>query len=673
MAVPARLLLGLLTLGLPFPDVRASGGSGSKPNLLWITVEDMSPDLGCYGDAGARTPRIDALARESIRFTHAFAAAPVCSPSRFCLFTGQYPVTAGTHPMRSEFPVPAGTRGFPAYLREAGYFTTNRVKTDYNCADAERLIADAWNESSPTAHWRHPDRKPGQPFFAVCNDMTTHQSRSMTWPYESFVRHVQSELRPEQIRDPGTVRVPPYVPDTPTVRRTLARYADCITAMDGHVGALLDELEADGLTEDTIVCFFSDHGAGLPRHKRLLHDSGMRVPLLVRIPAKFRHLAPAGGEPGEVSDRLVRFVDFAPTMLRLAGVEVPASMPGSVFLGPRPDPAPAYVYGSRDRIDEVFETMRSLRDHRYSYLRNYLPGQSYAAPSAYSDAGEIQQDLAQVFRERPEALTAAQRDYSGPRKPAEALYDTESDPDQVRNLLDAPELSAEVASVLERFRKDFRRIRSELRDTGCLPEDGMWTWIREEGVPLGDIVAGRTEHRPDLEQIWAAADRVGTRDVAGMRAGLASDIPEIRFWSVLALEEAEALGAGGQAERDAAAVHLEDISLPVRCEAARWLASADEDYRDRAVAVLIAGLEQPDGWNILHACRNLERLGDRARAAIPAMRMVHERTRHVDGGDGNLFLAFSSGAFLAALGEPVPGWDFSPEGGPLSLPGSGSR
>jgi uncharacterized sulfatase len=437
------------------------------------------------------------------------------------------------------------------------------------------------------------------------------------------------------------------------------------------VGKILDELEADGLADETIVWFFSDHGAGLPRHKRLLHDSGMRVPLLVRFPPKYRHLAPDGLGPGAVSDRLVRFVDFAPAVLRLAGLAVPEAMPGCAFLGPRPDPAPDYVYGARDRVDEVFETMRSLRDGRYLYLRNYLPGQGYAAPSAYSDAGEIQRHLARVFRERPESLTAAQRDYLGPGKPAEAFYDSVADPDQIRNLLDGGELTADDAAALERFRSEFRRLRSGLRDTGCLPEDGMWTWIRQEGAPLGDITAGRTARRPDLDRIWEAADRVGTKDVAGMRAGLGSDIPEIRFWSVLALEDAVARGVGGDGDREAVTPCLADASAPVRFEAARWLA-ADERHRDRAVAVLVAGLEHPDGWNALHACRSLERLGDRARAAVPAMRAVQERTRRAEG-DLNLFLAFSSGAFLAELGEPVSGWDFSPEGGPHSLPVAGGR
>ncbi len=301
-----------------------------RPNILWITVEDMSPTLGCYGDRFARTPHIDRFAEESVLYTNAFAASPVCSPSRSTLITGLYNATMGTHQMRSANHLPSGVRGFPAYLKEAGYHTTNNVKTDYNCAEAPRLIAESWVESSPAAHWR--SRKEGQPFFAVFNDMTTHQSRTMVWPHEVFREHIQTQLPEDQISDPESVPLPAYYPDTAVVRRTMARYYDCVAAMDANVGRLLAELEEDGLADDTIVFFFSDHGSGLPRHKRLLHDSGMRVPLIIRFPEKFRHLAPA--VPGSRLDRPVSFVDFPATVLNLLKLEIPASMQGIPFLGP---------------------------------------------------------------------------------------------------------------------------------------------------------------------------------------------------------------------------------------------------------------------------------------------------------------------------------------------------
>ena len=222
-----------LVLALTVALVGGTACSGSKPdrpNVLWITVEDMSPSLGAWGDPYAQTPNLDRLAAESVRYTEAFATAPVCSPSRSTLITGVYATSLGTQRLRSRFPIPAAIKGFPSYLRAAGYYTTNNVKTDYNTSDEARLIGESWNESSETAHWR--GRAEGQPFFAVFNDLTTHQSRSMSWSYEEFQEQVQSRLTPGEIHDPEKAPVPPYYPDTPIVRADLAKHYDNIAALD---------------------------------------------------------------------------------------------------------------------------------------------------------------------------------------------------------------------------------------------------------------------------------------------------------------------------------------------------------------------------------------------------------------------------------------------------------
>ena len=276
--------------------------AASFPNILWITAEDMSATLGCYGDDYAITPNIDQLASESVRYTHAFASAPVCSPSRSCLITGCYATSLGTHNMRSAFPIPESMNGFPALLRNEGWFTTNNVKTDYNTGNNELIIKNSWDDSSETAHWRNrKETDKLNPFFSVFNLMTSHQSRTMVWPYEQFQKDVQSLLTAKEIHDPAAAPVPPYYPDTPLIRREIARYYDCVTVMDKQVGELLQQLEDDGLAEDTIVFFYSDHGSGMPRHKRALLDSGMHVPLLVRFPEKYQHLTPA--KPGETLDQ----------------------------------------------------------------------------------------------------------------------------------------------------------------------------------------------------------------------------------------------------------------------------------------------------------------------------------------------------------------------------------
>ncbi|MEM6916621.1 MAG: sulfatase, partial [Verrucomicrobiota bacterium] len=377
-----------------------------RPNILWITAEDMSPTLGAYGDEYATTPHLDAFAEESILYTNAFAAAPVCSPSRSTLITGMWASSTGTSQMRSAFPLPEEVEGFPTYLREAGYFTSNAEKTDYNTADAPRLIEDSWTAISPEAHWRDESRNEGQPFFSVFNLMVSHQSRTMVWPYAAFEKHVQSSLSATELHDPATAPVPPYYPDTEIVRKTIARFYDCVTVMDQQVGRLLEQLEEDGLAEDTIVFFYSDHGSGMPRHKRLLHDSGMKVPLLVRFPEKYQHLAPA--KPGEKLDRLVTFVDFPKTVLHLAGLELPDYLQGDVFLGEEPEEEVDYVYGFRDRVDEVFDCSRSIRSKDYLYIRNYLPHLSWNQPSVFSDLGEIRQDITKFAAENTDSLTEAQ-------------------------------------------------------------------------------------------------------------------------------------------------------------------------------------------------------------------------------------------------------------------------
>ena len=625
------------------------GWAADKPNLLWITVEDMSPTLGCYGDAFANTPEIDQFAKEGVRYTHAFAASPVCSPSRSCLITGLLPASMGTQQMRSALPLPTVVRGFPAYLREAGYFCTNNVKTDYNNADEARLIEESWDESSPTAHWRDSKRKEGQPFFSIFNDMTTHQSRTMVWPYAAFQKHVQSELSASEIHDPAKVPLPPYYPDTPLVRREVARFYDCVTAMDHHVGKLLAELEEDGLAEDTIVFFYSDHGSGMPRHKRLLHDSGMQVPLIIRFPEKYQHLAPAA--PGETIDELVSFVDFPPTVLKLTGLPVPEAMQGRAMLGPDAGKAPEYVYGSRDRVDEAMDLTRSLRDQRWLYIRNYHPELGWAQPSVFSDLGEIQREIRDFGGQR----TEAQAHYVRATRPIEEFYDCESDPLNVTNLA-ISERTPEQEAALDRMRAAFRSERSRLLDVGAIPEPEMWRWIRDEEAPMRDILEGKTQHRPDFEAIWAAADLVGKGDFDQLKSLLDEGDPGVRYWGVIGLRHA---AFADEAIRARMVDHLLDSASVVRIEAAGWLAEFEES-REAALEVLREELQNPDWWTALRACRAIELLGPKAISLQPVMRELYDRTR--DGTtDGDLFLAFSSGAFLQKLGEPTKAWDFTPE------------
>ena len=627
--------------------------SENQPNFLWITAEDMSSTLGCYGDPQANTPHLDAFAKSAINYSNAFAAAPVCSPSRSCLITGVLPGSLGTHHMRSAFPVPETVHGFPFYLRKAGYFCTNNVKTDYNTATAPRLVEESWDESSKDAHWRNPARKPGQPFFAVFNDMRTHQSRSMTWPYQAFQERVQSEITGDQVHQSGHMKVPPYYPDTPIVRRELARYYDCVSSMDQQVGRILAELEADGLAEDTIVFFYSDHGSGMPRHKRLLYDTGMKVPLLVKFPKKYQHLAVA--PPGSMDDRLVQFDDFGPTVLHLAGLGLPQGITGKPFLGPGRSPSRKYIYGTRDRVDEAFDTARSLRDERFLYIRNYLPHLSYSQASVFCDVADIQAEINRVNRETPESLSSSARSYANASRSWEEFYDCKSDPLNEHNLIGSSR-SEEEEAALERMRRDFATERKKVGDLGALPESQMWDWIRKEKSSMREIADGKTTHSPDLDAAWAAADLVGLRTPETFGPLLDSEDPAVRYWGIIGLRNASVISPEWLSR---VAQRLHDPSSAVRLEAASWLGSF-EVYREDSVTTLVTALEDPDWWVALRACRGIEQLGPNASSALGAVRSVYERNVDLPG-DGAMFLAFSSSAFLKEMGEPIRPWDFSKE------------
>lgn len=631
--------------------------SQAKPNILWITAEDMSATLGAYGDEYATTPNLDAFAKESVRYTNAFAASPVCAPSRSTLITGVWATSLGTSQMRSAYPLPTEIRGFPSYLRDSGYFTTNNVKTDYNTNDAVRLINESWDESSDTAHWRNKSRKSDQPFFAVFNQMVSHQSRTMVWPYAAFQEHVQSSLSATEIHDPEKAPVPPYYPDTELIRREQARFYDCVSVMDQKVGQLLAQLEEDGLADDTIVFFYSDHGSGMPRHKRLLHDSGMHVPLMIRFPEKYKHLAPA--LPGETLDRLVTFVDFPPTVLSLLGKEIPDYMQGEPFLGNADSGEEAeYVYGFRDRVDEVFDCSRSIRSKNYLYIRNYLPHLSWMQPSVFSDLGEIRCEINRYVEENGDSLSAAQKAFVGPTRPAEEFYAVTEDPDNITNLLDG-EMTEEQKAALEAHRAEFKRKRMEIRDVGIMPESAMTDYIVEENMTMFEIMSGKTDHRPDLDFIWDTADLVGTGSREELLELLEYGDDSIRFWGVIGLRN------DSPNDKDLHKQlfdYMDDISPPVRIEMASWLATDSPEFRGEALQVLARELNAGDWWTALRACRAIELLGTKAQPLLPVMEALYTRTRNAPG-DENFFLAFSAGAFLDKMGMPTQAWDFSPKAG----------
>jgi arylsulfatase A-like enzyme len=548
--------------------------AAERPNILWITSEDNSPYLGCYGDPLAQTPNLDRLAAEGVRYRHAFANAPVCSSARTTLITGMYASTLGVQHHRSRVAIPADFQLYPELLRAAGYYATNNSKSDYNLADA----GQPWDESSPKAHYRN--RKRGQPFFAVFNFTTSHESQVAPKPGKNSFR-----VPPEK------VVLPPYHPDTPVIRRDWANYYDQMTRLDVQVGELLKELALEGLADETIVVYNSDHGGALPRGKRNIHDSGTRVPLIIRLPNKWAALAPAA--PGEWVDQLVSFVDLPATFLSLCGASVPKNYQGKVFLGPRQDPPRQYVFLYRGRMDERYDTVRAVRDRQFRYIHNYSPqrswGQHYAYPfevlpsmrswHAAFEAGKCNAVQARYWQE----------------KPAEELYDVAADPFEIHNLAGDPR----YADRLQNMRRTLRDEMIATRDTGFIPE-GMFAPLAGERT----IYDYAQSSAYPMERIIDLADKATSRDEAfldDLAEGLDDQHPVMRYWAATGCLVLK--GKSAPLARKLLAA-LDDSSLDVRVAAAEALGYHDQT--EAALTALAGVLKQGSPYERLSALNSLD-------------------------------------------------------------------
>jgi uncharacterized sulfatase len=582
-----------------------SNSAAASPNILWITCEDISPNLGCYGDDYAVTPNLDRLAAESIRYMRAFATAGVCAPSRSSLITGMYASSLGTQHMRCDGRLPSEVRCLPAYLRDAGYYCTNNSKTDYNF----QAPRDTWDESSNRAHWRN--RPAGKPFFSVFNLNSTHESK-IRLPAEQF-RRLTAKLSDRERHDPAKAPLPPYHPDTGETRRDWARYYDLITVMDAQVGELLKQLADDGLADETIVFFFSDHGAGMPRSKRWLYDSSTRVPLFVRVPEKYRSAAPQ--KPGSMNDQLISLIDFAPTILSLAGIAAPGQMQGQAFLGSNTTAPRDYVYGHRDRMDERYDMIRSVRDRRFRYIRNFRPDLPYFREQGLEYAYETPtmkawQQMADEGRLRGPAAT-----FMGAEKPFEELYDVEADPWEINNLAG---LSAHQAT-LDRMRKQLREWMIETIDLGVLPESDLRTRFGK-AAPYAAVREASAKSWGPFEEILHAAELASrtNHDVErSLIRGLKGDDPAIRFWAAIGFSSMKAQDAGGaKVLRDVAGNDQENAM--VRAAAAEALCRCGDS--NSAVPILAKLMESDDEWVRLYAANVLDRQGENKRRAIDVIR-----------------------------------------------------
>jgi len=509
MSIMSRInrlfLLGSALAALGLGQARAEQ---ALPNILWITSEDNGPHLGCYGDSYAVTPHLDRLAKRSLRYTRASSNAPVCAPARTTIISGIYPPATGAEHMRSMTRLPSDFKMYPVYLRQLGYYCTNNSKEDYNL----EKVGLVWDEGGRKAHWKN--RPDGKPFFAIFNHTISHESQ------------IRNKINPaDRIHDPAKVRIPAYHPDTPEVRKDWAQYHDRITMMDKLVGKNLKQLEEAGLTDDTIVFYYGDHGSGMPRSKRWPYFSGLNVPLIVHVPEKFKHLAPPEYAAGGSTDRLVGFIDLAPTLLSIAGAKAPAHMQGHAFMGSHTAPAQPFSFGFRGRMDERYDMVRTVFDGRFVYIRNYMPHKPYGQHLDYM----FQTPTTRVWHDlyHADKLNAAQSIF-WQTKPAEELYDLDADPDEVNNLA----RSKEHTDAIRRLRKAHRNWAKEVRDIGFLPE----AEIHSRAEKSSPYEMGHDDNRYDFDAVYKAANaasRKGKKTTEQLPDLIKSVDNAVRYWAAM--------------------------------------------------------------------------------------------------------------------------------------------
>jgi uncharacterized sulfatase len=531
-----------------------------KPNILWLTCEDTGRHLGCYGFPTAQTPNLDKLALRGTKFTHAWSNHPVCAPARTTIITGCYPAALGAEQMRSYVPLPPEIKMYPYYLRQAGYYCTNNVKTDYNAYNQDdRREASCWDVCNKNAHWKN--RNENQPFFAVFNFTITHESQ---------IRN-EHQLK----RNPDLNPVPKYHPNVPDFRRDWSQYHDRVTEMDALCGQRLKELDEAGLSDDTIVFFYGDHGSGMPRNKRTPLDCGLGVPFLVYFPPKYQHLAPAGYKTNGTSGQLISFVDLAPTVLSLAGVKPPEVMQGIPFAGKYAQKRD-YVFGFRGRMDERADLVRSVSDGRYVYARNFHPEIIYGAKNDYM----FQTRSTQVWRELYDAnKLPPEQAFFWKLKPTEELYDLQSDPDEIHNLA----FHTEYNELKQKLKTVLRENLLKIRDVHFLPENMLHQ-------RFGDSTPwelGHDESKYPLAKILDAAYSATDRNTSGdaLLRFLSDTEPAVRYWGItgVLLRLADTAGEDGTKPNEKTAALFQEWKTKID------VAFADESNSVQIVAAEILG------------------------------------------------------------------------------------
>ncbi len=465
-----------------------------KPNILWLVAEDLSPYLSAFGDNTVATPNLSRLAAEGVIYTNMYSVSGVSAPSRAAIITGMYPTAIGANHMRTDsytevtglkaydaVPAPE-VKMFSELLRINGYYCSNNLKEDYQF----KPPVTGWDESSAYAHWRN--RAKGQPFFAVFNFTETHESglfepygfrhietrhyhagdRSYKWGKDRMTEAETAVHLPKDTKFP----IPPYLPNTETSRRDFWKEYNNIAEMDKQLGAVLKQLEEDGQLDNTIIFFYGDNGGTFPRQKRLVYDSGLRVPLIIRFPGK--QIA------GAKDEQLHSFVDFAPTLLSLTGQKPPKYMQGQAFLGKYAAKKQRnYIFGAADRFDEITDAIRAVRDDRFKYIRNYRPNQGYYMPISFREQIPMMKEMLQMHSAG--TLNEAQMQWFRTTKPAEELFDCKTDPFELNNLASKPEYQKK----LKELRRGMDSWIAKTGDVPNLPEANLIKklWNNAENKP----------------------------------------------------------------------------------------------------------------------------------------------------------------------------------------------
>ena len=571
--------LATLLIFVLFISSACASVAQERPNILWLTVEDISPLIGAYGYDDIKTPNLDALAEEGVLYTNTYVTAPVCAVMRSALLTGMYASTVGSHNMRSDTILSPGLKTYPELMRAAGYHATNPGKTDYQGLAGK----DIWN-SKAADYQSRPDKN--KPFLHVQNHTETHESRSSNNPGDYDIDRLSS--------------FPPYYPDTSKARSVWASHLQAITTMDGWVGEQLAALENSSEADNTIVFFYSDHGSGMPRGKRWIYDSGLKIPLIIRVPEKWQHLI--AHTAGTRTDELISTIDLAATVLTLAGAAIPENMQGRAFLGEKLTPERRYIHAHRDRMDERYELIRGVRDKRFKYIRNYeywKPNQQFNQYPELNKWSGVMEEIRRVYSE-PNPPAAIKWFFES--KPVEELYDTQNDPHELLNLAKNPDYADKLAEL----RAESVSWRKRSRDLGVIPEHIL---LERRGTE-GEYHYG-LHNQAAIERAWDVLDSLHTLSAQDFITLMNDKDAVIRYWATTGLGN---LMINDKTVRNALINALDDDHVIVKGAAARGLLLLGPSKRASETFVTLLGEEH--GYNNLVMLNALELMGDRAKDAV---------------------------------------------------------